>query len=56
MPGAYKLYALEDFDLRSEEDIEGLKPLAKSAVAVELKEGEKTSQDLKLIVRPAGGN
>jgi hypothetical protein len=56
MPGAYKLYALEDFELRSEEDIEGLKPLAKSAVAVELKEGEKTSQDLKLIVRPAGGN
>jgi len=56
MPGAYKLYSLEDFDVRSEEDIEGLKPLAKSAVAVELKEGQKTSQDLKLIVRPAGGH
>ncbi len=56
MPGAYKLYSLEDFDARSEEDFESLKPLAKSAVAVELKEGEKTSQDLKLIVRTAGGN
>jgi hypothetical protein len=56
MPGAYKLYALEDFDVQSDEVTESLKPLEKSAMAVELKEGQKASQDLKLIVRPAGGN
>ncbi len=48
MPGTYKLYALEDFDA----DNDDLKSLEKSAIAVELKEGLKTSQDLHVIVPP----
>jgi hypothetical protein len=55
-PGTYKLYALERFDFDQIQNPANLKAFAAKAVTIEIQEGEKMSQDLKLIATPAGGN
>jgi hypothetical protein len=51
-PGKYRLYAFEEFDQRSIQDPEFLKPFEGSGVPVTLLEGPNTSQKLSVI--PAG--
>jgi hypothetical protein len=51
-PGEYRLYAFEEFDPRSIQDPDFLKPFEKSGVPVTLQEGPNPSQKLSVI--PAG--
>jgi hypothetical protein len=51
-PGQYRLYAFEEFDPRSIQDPDFLKPFEKSGVPVTLREGPNTSPNLSVI--PAG--
>jgi hypothetical protein len=48
-PGKYRLYAFEEFDQRSIQDPDFLKPFESSGVAVTLREGPNTSQELTVI-------
>jgi hypothetical protein len=48
-PGKYRLYAFEEFDQRSIQDPDFLKPFESSGVAVTLREGPNTPQKLSLI-------
>jgi hypothetical protein len=51
-PGEYRLYAFEEFEPRSIQDPDFLKPFEKSGVPVTLREGPNASQELSMI--PAG--
>ena len=51
-PGEYRLYAFEEFDARSIQDPDFLKPFEKSGVPVTLREGPHASQKLTSI--PSG--
>jgi hypothetical protein len=48
-PGKYRLYAFEEFDHRSIQDPDFLKPFERSSVTVTLREGPNTSQELSVI-------
>ena len=51
-PGEYRLYAFEEFDPRSIQDPDFLKPFENSGVPVTLREGPNGSQKLSVI--PSG--
>jgi hypothetical protein len=48
-PGEYRLYAFEEFDQRSIQDPDSLKPFEKAGVPVTLREGANASQKLSVI-------
>jgi hypothetical protein len=48
-PGDYRLYAFEEFDQRSIQDPDFLRPFEKSGVAVSLQEGPNAAQKLSVI-------
>jgi hypothetical protein len=48
-PGEYRLYAFEEFDQRSIQDPDFLKPFEESGVLITLREGPNTSQKLTVI-------
>jgi hypothetical protein len=54
-PGAYKLFAFEEFNPNSIEDPEFLKPFEQLGVPVRLDEGQIPSQDVTLIPAGSGG-
>jgi hypothetical protein len=48
-PGRYQLYAFEEFDQRSIQDPDFLKPFESNGVSVTLREGQNTSQKVSMI-------
>ncbi|MDP8983406.1 MAG: hypothetical protein M3O35_22755, partial [Acidobacteriota bacterium] len=52
MPGRYRIYAFEEFEQRSIQDPDFLKPYESAGVAVNLREGQNEAQKLSVI--PAG--
>ena len=53
-PGSYKLYAFEEFDQRSIQNPEFLKPFESAGVPVTLREGENAAQKLAIIAVDPG--